>query len=334
MELSAIYKPVRDDLELIGARLDETLMTSRVDLAQQVGAFIAESPGKRIRPAMVALSARAVQTSGTPDAGGHLTSIAAAMELVHIASLIHDDVIDKSPLRHNRPTVNIKWKEEVGILFGDYVYSLAIGLVAQSGNGTIFTCLSDTVMQMCEGQLAQVTQRDNYDLSKDAYISIVSKKTASLFAACCKMGAVLAGAEKQVADSLAEYGLHMGIAYQIIDDYRDVIDPRSRLGKDPGQDILLGEMTLPIMNLAAIAKDENKTELLDMLKAELSPETMEKIRGEFLASDAAAMTRKTIMEYIGKAKDSLAPVTDSEYKTSLTGLIDILAAKITEQVEV
>ena len=334
MELSAIYKPVRGDLELLQGKLDATLKASDVDLARQVGAFIAESPGKRIRPALVALSARAAQTNGTQAGGGDLIGVAAAMELVHVASLIHDDVIDKSPLRHNRPTVNIKWKEEVGILFGDYVYSMAIGLIAKSGNGTIFTCLSDTVTLMCEGQLAQVTQRYNYDLSKDAYISIVSKKTASLFAACCRIGGVLAGGEKQTIDSLAEYGLNMGIAYQIIDDYRDVIDLRGRLGKDPGQDILLGEMTLPIMNLIAVTKDENKAELIELLKAELSPETMDKIRGEFLASDAAAMTRKAIMDYIGKANDSLTRLADSECKTSLAGLVDVLAAKITEEVKV
>jgi octaprenyl-diphosphate synthase len=228
----------------------------------------------------------------------------------------------------------MKWKEEVGILFGDYVYSLAIGLIAESGNRTIFTCLSDTVTLMCEGQLAQVTQRDNYDLTKDVYISIVSKKTASLFSACCRIGAVLAGAQSQVTDALAGYGLNMGIAYQIIDDYRDVIDLPDRLGKDPGQDILLGEMTLPIMNLLAIAQGEKKARLTDLLKAELSPETMDKIRQEFLGSDAAAVTRKTIMDYIGKAKDSLDPVPDSEFKTSLSGLMDILATKITTEIKV
>jgi geranylgeranyl pyrophosphate synthase len=334
LELSAVYKPVQDDLDLLQDKLDSTLKASDIALAQQIGAFIAESPGKRIRPALVALSARAAQTTDSPAAGDELINVAAAMELVHVASLIHDDVIDKSPLRHNRPTVNMKWKEEVGILFGDYVYSLAIGLIAESGNNTIFTCLSDTVTLMCEGQLAQVTQRDNYDLSTEAYISIVSKKTASLFSACCRIGAVLAGGEKQTTDALAGYGLNMGIAYQIIDDYRDVVDLPDRLGKDPGQDILLGEMTLPIMNLLATAKGEKKTELIELLKAELTPETMDKIRQEFLASDAVAATRKTIMEYIGKAKDSLTHLPASESKTSLASLVDILAEKISTEVKV
>ena len=334
MELSAIYKPVLGDLSSLEDKIDVTLKASDIVLAQQVGAFIAESPGKRIRPALVALSARAAQTVTGGDISDSLTSVAAAMELVHVASLIHDDVIDKSPLRHNRPTVNVKWKEEVGILFGDYVYSMAIGLVAESENNSLFRCLSDTVTLMCEGQLEQVTQRDNYDLSQDVYISIVSKKTASLFSVCCRIGAVMADADKEVADALAEYGLNMGIAFQIIDDYRDVIDLRGRLGKDPGQDILLGEMTLPIMNLLAVCQGQKKTELIDLLKAELSPETMDKIRKEFLESDAAAMTRKSITGYIDKAKDSLTDLPDSEFKASLAGLLDILTGKITAEVKV
>ena len=334
MELSAIYKPVQDDLIALQEKIDATLMASDIVLANRIGTFIAESPGKRIRPVLVALSARVSQETTGRAVSDDLINVAAAMELVHVASLIHDDVIDKSPLRHNRPTVNLKWKEEVGILFGDYVYSMAIGLVAETSNGAVFRCLSDTVTLMCEGQLEQVTQRDNYDLSQDVYISIVSRKTASLFSACCRIGAILADAGKEVTETLADYGLNMGIAYQIIDDYRDVIDLRNRLGKDPGQDIMLGEMTLPIMNMVAAAKGEKKAELIELLKAEVSPETMDRIRQEFLASDAVAMTRKTIMDYIGKAKDSLGPLPDSEFKSSLEALLDILTEKITAEIEV
>lgn len=311
--------------------LGSSLIRSEVMLAQQVGSFIAESPGKRIRPGLVILSANCCCGHAT---GQTTIDVAAAMELVHIASLVHDDVIDKSPLRHSKPTVNVKWKEEVGILFGDYIYSMAIGLIAKTQNINVLKCLSDTVTVMCEGQLEQVTERDNFQLTQKSYISIVSKKTAALFSACCRLGAILVDAEQEKEEQLSEYGMNLGIAYQIIDDYRDVVELKSKLGKDPGQDIILGEITLPIMNLLAVSQGDKKSELIKLLKGPQSPETMDMIRYEFLNSQAAAKTREAIIHYINKANESLSDLPDSDYKSSLAGLLDILSGKISAKIEV
>ena len=331
MDLSEIYNPVESEMVSLEEVLGSSLKHSKVMLAHEVGSFIAESPGKRIRPGLVLLAAKCCKDG---QAGVATIDVAAAMELVHVASLVHDDVIDKSPLRHNKPTVNMKWKEEVGILFGDYVYSIGIGLVAKSGTNGVLKCLTDTVTVMCEGQLEQVTERDNFELSYDNYISIVSKKTASLFSVCCKLGAIMAGGGSEMEEKLGAYGMNMGIAYQIIDDYRDVVGLKAKLGKDPGQDIVLGEITLPIMNLLAVSEGEKKSELIELLKGEQSPETMDRIRDEFVNSQAAVKTRASITHYIDKANEALSGLPDSDSKLSLAGLVNILSRKVAAEAKV
>lgn len=330
MELSSIYKPVADQLSSVEAVISDCLFRQGgTDLSDRIGSFVNSSPGKRLRPALVLLSANAC-TNGRCTSE-YLFNIAAAMELTHIASLIHDDVIDSAPMRHNRPTVNSKWQGNIGIIFGDYVYSRAMSLISTCNDTDVFSCLSQTVISMCQGQLTQVTHRDNFDLSRQDYLSIVSRKTASLFSSSCRVAGLLEKAEAGIVDSLADFGDSFGIAFQIVDDYCDIMYSQDSLGKLPGQDIMLGEITLPIMNLLSVSPANKKANLIELLKAGSSNGTMKEIRDAFVASDAPEMTRKTILSHIDKAAASLSALTQSEYKDSLDLLLELLVSKITAE---
>ena len=333
MDLTSIYKPITDQLASVESIIASSLSDGGgSDLADQIGSFVTSSPGKRLRPALVLLSANAA-TNGTCSSE-HLLNIAAAMELTHIASLIHDDVIDSAPMRHNRPTINSKWQGNIGIIFGDYVYSKSMSLISTCSNTDVFGCLSQTVINMCRGQLTQVTQRDNFDLSDSEYILIIDNKTASLFSACCKVAALLEGADQTIVDALSNFGSAFGIAFQIVDDYCDIIMPADSLGKHPCQDIMLGEITLPIMNLLSVSDDEQKKSLLELLSSGSSNGSMLKIAEAFKNSDAPQMTRNTILTHIDTARSSLDTLTDSDYKTSLDSLLDLLLSKIAVETDV
>ncbi|MFN7170063.1 MAG: polyprenyl synthetase family protein, partial [Candidatus Omnitrophota bacterium] len=203
-ELMEIYQPIKEELkqveEILAARLGESKNKSILKLNH----FLLESTGKRIRPALVILCGKAASGHHLPLAIRHLTNIASAIELIHIASLIHDDVMDHARLRHNRPTVNYKWGNDVAIASGDYLYSLAFELISSCGNTNILECISSATKSMCEGQLIQICERDNLDLLKERYILIVKKKTASLFAASCRVGAMLSNCQRNIQSALEQ----------------------------------------------------------------------------------------------------------------------------------
>ena len=327
MEFSSIYKPVHAPLSSTEAIIGSMLKDNSSSLAEMVGSHIASSPGKRLRPGLVLLAAGAV-LEDDKSLGDDIVNLAAAIELTHMASLIHDDVIDSAPMRHNNPTINSKWQGNIGIIFGDFVYSKAMHLIALCNNNKVYSCLADTVTSMCRGQLDQVSQRHNFQLSKESYLSIIENKTASLFAASCKTGALLGGADEKHVQALSDYGLNFGLAYQMIDDFCDIVEPKTTLGKDPCQDILLGEITLPIMNLIAESSGDQKSEIISLLSSGENNGSLGKIRDLFMASNAPKMTQKAILTHIEKTKQSLLSLNSNECTDSLAGLVDLIAEKM------
>src|SRR3990172_3657456 len=247
MHLDEIYHPIADDLETMENLLRSTLGGSENGSISAMGVELLESGGKRLRPALVLLAEWAACGSGPRTCERQeLAEIAAAMELIHIASLIHDDVLDAASVRHNKPTINARYGEDVSIALGDYVYSKGFQLIGRRGRADVFACVSDAIHAMCEGELIHVCQRRNLELSEGSYILIVEKKTASLFAACCQAGAIIGNQPESVQTALKEFGLNFGIAFQIVDDCRNMIGETAELGKQPGQDMFAGDVTLPL----------------------------------------------------------------------------------------
>lgn len=323
MRLKEIYQPIREELAQVDEVIKTSLSEARNSSILKVNRFLLESGGKRMRPALVILSAKASNGKADSPVNKQLINIAASIELIHMASLIHDDVIDHSQRRHNNPTVNSRWGMDVSITLGDYLYSLAFELISNCGNTDILSCISSATKSMCEGELSQVVERDNLSLLKDRYLMIIKKKTASLFAASCEVGAISANSSRSLQSALRHYGLNFGIAFQIVDDYLDLTGGENNLGKAPGQDISVGEVTLPLLNLLKSSDKNQRSRLKEMLKSK-DGNSLEKIREELADSDAHLYTRKISSSYISLAKDKLKALKDSKYRRCLFGLGDLI----------
>lgn len=323
-QLSGIYKTIEDDLSRVEEVLKERLR-SRYDSLCRINDYLLSWGGKRLRPALVMLSAHAAsgERINSKDLD-LLVLLGAAFELIHTASLIHDDIIDNSLLRRNKPAIHTRWGEDVSIAFGDYIYSKAFELVASCGRADVLGCVASSTTAMCEGQLFQILERDNLSLKKSDYIVIVKKKTAHLIAACCKGAALIIDrSAKDKHNALDSYGLNFGIAFQIVDDYLDIMGDEGILGKVPGQDIVMGEMTLPLYDLFDSLTKYEKKELKEMiLKRNINSELIKKIRDKINRNQIFLKTKEKALSYIHRSKHNLAPLKDSCYKDRLIDLAD------------
>lgn len=325
MHLEEIYRPIKNELTEIERLIRFSIESSANESILKMGGYLLRSGGKRLRPALVTLSAKATLTGGVSTVSKQVIKIASAVELIHLASLIHDDVIDHSKIRHNKPTVNAKWGNDVAVVMGDYLYSIGFDLISSCRNTDVLNCISQSTRMMCEGELVQVCERDNLAILKERYITIVKNKTANLFAACCQAG-VLAVGQRSSLDMLKGYGLNFGIAFQIVDDSLDLIGDMKDLGKVPGADFKMGELTMPVLNLLSLSPDKRKVRKLIAQKT--SEKAFRDIRKMFLKSGALKKTIDDVRSYAEKAKKSLRELSDSSFKHSLCALADYVVGRI------
>jgi len=324
MKLKEIYSPIENELNEVGKTLEQFLSESKNKSISEVNQFLLLNPGKRLRPALVLLSAKATGLSHN----NKLAKIASAMEMIHFASLVHDDIIDHALVRHNKPSINQRWGQEISIALGDYLYSKAFEIISSCRNIDMLYCISQATSKMCEGELAQVCARDNISLMKRQYLSIIEKKTASLFSASCKVGAMMSNCKELVQNTLGEFGLNFGIAFQIVDDYIDLIGEADDLGKPPGADFKMGELTLPILNL--LSQVDDKDELISLINQRDNQSAFHDVKRRFINSQQAlAKTKQDIHDYIQKAKASLLNIEDSVFKQSMISLTDFVVERAT-----
>jgi octaprenyl-diphosphate synthase len=329
MNLDQIYQPIADDLKKVERFLEVSVKESKNQSIRQMSNSLLESGGKRLRPALVILSEKAA-SAGKKDSCDYdeLIRLATAVELIHMASLIHDDVLDGATLRRSKPSINAKLGDDISIVLGDYIYSKAFELIGKCRNPDVFECISQAIYVMCEGELIQVCQRDNLNLSKDNYITIVRKKTASLFAASCHCGTILGNHSQAIQATLEKFGLNFGIAFQIIDDCRDIVSEERSLGKHPCQDMAVGDMTLPLLNLLDVVGPTGRQEIKRILESSTDKHNLKKIRQIFVESGALGSTQKTALYYIDRAKHELNELENSDYKRSLDYLTDYITQGI------
>lgn len=273
-----------------------TILQSDTALVREVGTYIRSTQGKRLRPMVTILAARACGYQGTDH-----PKVAAALELVHTATLLHDDVIDKAPLRRGRPTVNARWGDDVAILVADYLYANAFNLAMQSLPPQVLSLVCQVTARMCEGELFQIEKRDAM-LTREDYLRIVRSKTAFLFSACTGLGATLAGLAEPLIEKVAQFGLQFGIAFQITDDTLDMIAPDEDLGKLHGTDIRNGKQTLPLIHALAAAEPADRAELMACWNngrdAERILKHVHKYQGVEMALDEARNFAAKAREYI------------------------------------
>lgn len=243
------------------ARVDEHLgeiLDSDTALVREVGEYVLSTRGKRLRPILAMLAAKVFKYAGEDH-----TKVATALELVHSATLLHDDVIDKAPLRRGKPTVNARWGDDVAILIADYLFSHAFSLaLSTSVSPKVLSIICQVTARMCEGEMFQIEKRNTL-LTRDDYLRIVRGKTAYLFSACTALGAILARAPEQQVMLLSAYGLNFGIAFQIVDDTLDLIASDDEMGKPHWADIRNGKLTLPIIYVFETASGKDLKQLTE-----------------------------------------------------------------------
>lgn len=241
MSLDTIYEPIREDLAEVETRLRALAEVSYPRLAQLLGHSLGGG-GKRVRPALVLLSAKFYNYDP-----GSLLPMAVAVEVLHTATLVHDDAIDHSPLRRGSPTINQVWGEDKAILLGDYLLAQAEELVSQTQNLSVIRLFARAIMTLASGELAQAFTAFNLEQTREQYFARVAAKTASLLTLATESGAILSRAPEKMTAALKDYGHNLGIAFQIVDDVLDFIGDEAEMGKPTGSDLSEGTLTLPAM---------------------------------------------------------------------------------------
>lgn len=232
---------VKDDFQAVD-ELIRTNLNSDVPLVEEISAYLIDAGGKRLRPLLVLLCAKACGY-GAVD---HI-KLAAVIEFLHTAMLLHDDVVDDSSLRRGRKTVNSEWGNPASVLVGDFLHSRAFEMMVEIGNVRVMQILSRATNVIAEGEVQQLCNIRNPHISESDYLQIISRKTAMLFQAASHSGAVLAGADHEAETSLKNYGQYLGIAFQLVDDQLDYLGETEQLGKNVGDDLAEGKMTLPLI---------------------------------------------------------------------------------------
>jgi len=245
LALPAIQALAGDDMVAVDALIRRRL-ASDVVLINQVAEYIIGAGGKRLRPMLLLLAAGAL---GHRGADAH--QLAAVIEFIHTATLLHDDVVDESDLRRGRSTANAVWGNAASVLVGDFLYSRSFQLMVELDRMEVMRILADTTNRIAEGEVLQLLHVRNPDTDEAAYLRVIERKTAVLFAAATRLGGVVAGADVRTCDALHDYGLNLGYAFQIADDVLDYASDAATMGKNLGDDLAEGKMTLPLIHAMA-----------------------------------------------------------------------------------
>jgi octaprenyl-diphosphate synthase len=247
-----MLQPVlRDDMEAVDRVLRQAL-DSDVALIRRVAEYIIAGGGKRLRPALLLLTAHACGYGGQ-----HHHTLAAVVEMIHTATLLHDDVVDESSLRRGHATANAMFGNAASVLVGDFLYSRAFQLMVTTHNIAVLKILADATNVIAEGEVLQLLNSGDPDVDEKSYLTVIQRKTAKLFEAAARLGAVLSEAGPEIEDSLARYGMHLGTAFQLIDDVLDYTGDHVSMGKNPGDDLAEGKPTLPLIRALRIASPED-----------------------------------------------------------------------------
>ncbi|MDR1275660.1 MAG: polyprenyl synthetase family protein [Candidatus Accumulibacter sp.] len=252
MNLEKLYQPIRQDMLAVDA-MTEARLRSRASLVRRIAEHILLGGGKRLRPALVLLSSGALGYRGTAH---HV--LAAVVEFIHTATLLHDDVVDDSSLRRGHETANTLFGNAASILVGDFFYSRAFEMMVEVGETRVMRVLSEATSVIAEGEVLQLMNCRNADIGEAEYLDIIRCKTAKFFETAARIGAILAKAPSGVERSLADYGMHLGVAFQLIDDVLDYSGVESEIGKRLGDDLAEGKPTLPLIHVLQNGTPEQK----------------------------------------------------------------------------
>ncbi len=319
MTFKAIQDPVRDDFQAMKVLITRAF-NSRSPLIETIGQHILNNSGKCLRPLLLLLSSQACGYTGDR----HIKA-AALIELLHTATLLHDDVVDDAEVRRGQKTANALWGNEAAILVGDFLYAKAFQLLLDVGHSAIMALLVNTTQQMAEGEALQLLGRRQLQTQKADYLEIVQAKTAKLFEACAHMGALLSHAPPAIEQAMRDYGLHLGTAFQLMDDVMDYEADPAQTGKDLGNDFMEGKMTLPLIYALQRGSPEQVATLTQAIQQQpFQPQTFGVVLAILQATGGLKDSKALAIAELDKAKQALCAVPESSYKEALMLLADFV----------
>ncbi len=315
MDLSAIRDLIADDMRATDLLILDRLQ-SDVVLINQIGHYIVNSGGKRLRPMIVLLSALAVGYQGSSH-----VNLAAIIEFIHTATLLHDDVVDGSDMRRSNETANAVWGNAASVLVGDFLYSRSFEMMVEIQNLRVMDVLSHATNRIAEGEVLQLLNCNDPDTTEDQYREVITRKTATLFEAGARLAAIIAERPDCEEQALADYGLHLGMAFQMIDDALDYGSSDEDIGKNLGDDLAEGKPTLPLIRAIETGTKEQQ-KLLKTAIEKGGADMVDEVMAAIESTDAIAYTARRAREEAELAKQALEALPASAYNSALAALAD------------
>jgi octaprenyl-diphosphate synthase len=320
LEVYALIKSELERVEEIFARQ----IGSDVQVMAHVGHYLQQTGGKRVRPALLILSAQAL---GSQASEGVLR-MATVMEFIHTATLVHDDIIDDADMRRGRPSVKAQWGNDIAVLAGDWLYMSAFEATLQERCFEILDILTRVTRLMTEGELIQLMQRGRIEITEAEYLDIVRRKTAYLISACCQIGAILANAPSSQQETMRDFGLKIGIAFQLADDLLDFTSTAEKLGKPAANDLREGKLTLPLIYLREQASDEVIEKIRTvMVEGDFNSVHREEIISLVESSGALARARGELLRYASEAQTLLMSLPENIYRHALISISSFIIGR-------
>jgi octaprenyl-diphosphate synthase len=320
--LAQLFEPIRGDLSQVEREFARHVQ-SKVGLIPAMGNYVKDGGGKRIRPAMLLMAARMAGYSGE-----RAVRYAAVVEFIHTATLVHDDIIDESSLRRGREAVHTRWGNHVTVLFGDFLYLKSMSLALTDDSLEIIRLLCDVTLRIVEGEIYQLTKNGVVEISEAEHFDIIRAKTACLFAGCARIGGMLGAAAREQLEALWDYGLNIGMAFQIVDDLLDFTGEEEALGKPIGGDLREGKMTLPVIHLLARGDGRAARLLREAVDARaVTPDAWREIKSLLARSRSIEYARHTALEFVERAKRALRAFPPSQAREALMYLPDYVVAR-------
>jgi len=318
LDLKQIQSPVSTELKEFSKSFKEYLR-SDIRLVEFAIRFILSQKGKKIRPLLVLLSAK--MSGGVKDRSFRGASL---VELLHTATLVHDDVVDEAEKRRGLPSLNKIWGNKISVLVGDFLLSKGLMISVENNDFDFLRTITDTVKKMSEGELLQIYKSKKLDIDEETYFKIISYKTASLISTCCEIGARSTTDDPKKIEALRNYGEYLGIAFQIQDDILDFIGETKIFGKVQGADIKEKKITLPLIYALNNSNKEKTKEIIKVLKKGVKEEDIKNIVSFVVNNGGIDYSKNIALEYTQKAKDCLNMFDESESKAALLKLVDFV----------
>ena len=321
MTLDEIQRLSAADMTAVNQQIFSQL-SSDVALVNQLGIYIVNSGGKRLRPLLAVLAARALGYKGEQ----HI-SIAAIVEFIHTSTLLHDDVVDESTLRRGKETANALFGNQASVLVGDFLYSRSFQMMVALNNMRVMQVLADATNIIAEGEVLQLMNVNDPDTTEQSYMQVIYCKTAKLFEAATQLAAVISGQSAEMEQAMKAYGMHLGTAFQLIDDVLDYQADASELGKNIGDDLAEGKPTLPLIHALKMGTKAQQQLIREAITEGNGMAHLPEIMAALQETGAFDYTREIAQQEALKAKQALLLLPTSEYKTALSALADIAISR-------